>query len=311
MSGILLRPARPRTLATARNAIALASITLRLATRDTRAFVFSFLFPLVFVFLYGMMATNEGPAEVRDLAARVLALTILVGSFFGQGLALAMQRERGMLRRYRLTPLGASGVLSGTAVAGLALVFLTLTVQLAIWRLAFGQPDHLAWGRFLMAALVAAISMTGMGLVVAAIASTVQEAQILFQVTFLGSLLLANITIPLEMLPSFLQRLSAFLPATHAFTVIQRALVGNTPWRADIIPLAALTLMAASSFYVAARLFRWERDDPLPRRAKWAALLGVLPVLLYGLALNALMPLEGPAADPPAASAHPASPAAP
>ncbi|MPN45426.1 hypothetical protein SDC9_192993 [bioreactor metagenome] len=73
-------------------------------------------FPLVFLFLFGLLAAQEGPYILRELIARVVGLTIMTGSFMGQGMGLAVQRERGMLRRYRLTPLGATGLLGGAAL---------------------------------------------------------------------------------------------------------------------------------------------------------------------------------------------------
>jgi len=307
-AGASAQRARRPVRSTIRNALALAALTIKLSFRDRRAFVVSLVFPLTFLFLFGLMASQEGPAVLRELISRVVSLTVLVGSFFGQGLGLAVQRERGMLRRYRLTPLGAGGLLGGTALAGLFMVFLTITIQLTLWRLQFGQPRDLEVGRFLLAVTVAALSMASLGLVVAAVASTMQEAQILFQVTFMASLVLSDITVPLDYLPAFLQRVSVFLPATHASRVLRHALDGHTPLSFDALALAALALMTVTAFYVAARLFRWERDDPLPRRAKWSALLALLPVIAFGLWQNtrpAPQPVYPVTAPPPGVESKP------
>lgn len=270
---------------TARSALALAVVTLKLSLRDRRAFLMGLVFPMVFLFLFGLLATAEGPLVLRELIARVIGLSIMTGSFMGQGLGLAVQRERGMLRRYRLTPLGADGLLAGTAMAGLALVSFTITLQLILWRAWFHQPEGVGWGALALVIVISALAMTSLGLIIAAVASTMQEAQILFQLVLMASLLLSDLTVPLDILPEFLQRLAVFLPATHMVHLLRDAMAGA--WNADLAALFALVLMTAASFAVSARLFRWERDDPLPRRARWAALMALAPVLLFGVWQNA------------------------
>jgi ABC-2 type transport system permease protein len=280
---------------------------LKLSFRDKRAFFFSLVFPLAFLYVFGLLAAGEGPEMLREITSRLVGLAIMTGSFFGQGLTLAIQRERGMLRRYRLTPLGAAGLLGGTALAGLVMVALSVGLQLVLWHFQFHAPLHFNAGLFLVAGVISSLAMASLGLVIAAVASTMQEAQILFQITFMGALFLSGMTIPLEAFPAWVQRVAVFLPPTHMMTVLENVLLGARSLLPDLPALVALVLMTIGAFAAAARLFRWEKDDPLPRRAKLSALLALTPVILFGAWLNmrpAASPMPPPPPPPPARSAR-------
>lgn len=282
-----------------RNALALAMLSLKLVARDRRAFVFSMIFPLGFLFVFGLLAGSDARYMVMHIVPMLVSLSIVTGSFFGQGMSVVVQRERGMLRRYRLTPLGAGGMLGGTLLAGLAMVAFNVALQLFLLRVVFHARLDFPVLPFIVIALVGAASMACLGLIIAAVTSTMQEAQIVFQITFMGSLFLSGLTVPLEEYPVWVQKMAVFLPPTHLMKTLQHALTGRASLREDALPLFALALMAVAAFTIAARLFRWERDDPLPRRAKWSALLALTPVLLFGLWQNAHTRPPHPQPPPP------------
>jgi ABC-2 type transport system permease protein len=293
---------RRSPLRVARNAISLARTMLTLSFRDRRAFALSLVFPLAFLYVFGLLSSGEGPDALQTITSRLIGLTIITGSFFGQGLTLALQRERGMLRRYRLTPLGAEGLLGGTAMAGLVMVAFSVALQLGLWHYQFHAPLHFNVWLFLVAATVSSLAMASLGLVIAAVASTMQEAQILFQITFMASLFLSGVTIPLEAFPEWIRRVAVFLPPTHMMNTLDHVLMGAPTLRPDVPAIVALALMTVAAFVAAARLFRWDKDDPLPRRAKLSALLALTPIIVFGVWQNmSQAPAAAPPPPPPAA----------
>lgn len=267
---------------TLRNALSLAGITLKLYARDRKALALSLLFPLIFTFVYGTLFGKGGTEQLRFVVPMLIGLSITTGAFFGQGLGVVIQRERGMLRRYRLTPLGSGGLLAGTVLAGLVLLSFTICVQLALLKFVYRAPiDFRAW-QFVLVALIGSISMASLGLIIAAIASTMQEAQLLMQITFMGTIFVSGMTIPLDQYPAAVRSVAQFLPPTHVVKALNDVCFHRFSRVADAAPLIALVIMAATAFTIATRLFRWEKEDPLPRRAKASALLALLPVLVFG-----------------------------
>jgi hypothetical protein len=77
---------------------------------------------------------------------------------------------------------------------------------------------------------------------------------------------------------------------------LDHVLMGAPTLRPDVPAIVALALMTVAAFLAAARLFRWDKDDPLPRRAKLSALLALTPIIVFGVWQNMS---QAPAAAPP------------
>lgn len=260
----------------------LTKFRMLLALRNRAFFFFSVVMPLIFLFLFaGVFARRGGPAVAYVLAS-VLALTVM-GSFWGLSMQLVIFREQGILRRFRLAPIDAGAMLLSSIVSNYILMLPAIIVEmlLARWLLHMDR-----WGNLLSVfALVSlgAVTFAALGLVVASVTNSMQETQVINNLIWTGFLLLSGATVPLPMLPGWVQHLSLFLPATYLVTGLQRALLAATPvthLAAETISLGGCTLLA---FFVSRQLFRWEPEEKLPRRAKAWAAAALVPFLLLGI----------------------------
>ena len=86
--------------------IRIALMSIKLVTRTKAALFFTFLFPLIFLFVYAGLFARGNPQAVSYMFGPVVTLNIMGSAFWGLGLQSVMQRERGSLRRYRLAPIG-------------------------------------------------------------------------------------------------------------------------------------------------------------------------------------------------------------
>ena len=79
------------------------AISLRLHFRNRMALIYSYLFPTIFLVAFWVLYRYETPPLVRHMG-ELLTVTILGGACFGLPTTLVSDRERGVWRRYRLTP---------------------------------------------------------------------------------------------------------------------------------------------------------------------------------------------------------------
>ena len=86
--------------------IRIALMSIKLVMRTKAALFFTFLFPLIFLFVYAGIFARGNPEAVVYFFGPVVTLNIMGSGFWGLGLQSVMQRERGSLRRYRLAPIG-------------------------------------------------------------------------------------------------------------------------------------------------------------------------------------------------------------
>src|SRR5258708_34483216 len=86
---------------------------MRLGMRN-RAFLFcSLILPLSFLFIYAGIFGRGNRQAMPYLLAEVLALTVM-GSFWGLSVQLVTFREQGILRRFRVAPVGAGAMLASS-----------------------------------------------------------------------------------------------------------------------------------------------------------------------------------------------------
>ncbi len=121
---------------------ALTMSRMRLAMRNRAFLFFSLIMPIAFLFIYaGIFGRGNGQA-VPYLLAEVLALTVM-GSFWGLSVQLVTFREQGILRRFRVTPVGASAMLASSLLSN---YFLTLpTIVIEFFLVALGLSHVRAW----------------------------------------------------------------------------------------------------------------------------------------------------------------------
>ncbi|MBI1750916.1 MAG: ABC transporter permease [Acidobacteria bacterium] len=259
----------------------LAKIRMRLALRSKAFLFFSVILPLGFLFFYAGVFGHGDPRKVAYVLAQVLSLTVM-GSFWGLSAQLVIFREQGILRRFRLAPVGAAAMLASSVMSNYVLVLPTVVMEFLIAHWVFGMTQ---WGNLLGAFVIVSlggITFSALGLIVASVTNNMQETQVINNAVWFCFLFMSGAAIPLPILPSFIQRVALFLPATYLVTGLQSVLVRHASLlnvTADVIALAGSFAVA---FVISWQLFRWEPEERLPGRAKLWAAAAMIPFLLLG-----------------------------
>jgi ABC-2 type transport system permease protein len=265
-----------------RNAWTLTKLRMRLALRNRAFIFFSMIFPLALLFLFLGLGARGNAARVPYLLASVLALTVM-GSFWGLSVQLVTFREQGILRRFRLAPVSAGAMLASSIFSNYLMTLPTVVLEFWIARGIFGLRS---WGNIsgiVLLVTLGIVTFAALGLIVASVTNTMQETQIINQILWWGFMVLSGATIPLAVLPGWLQNLAAFQPATYLVAGLERVMVGQVGVSRIVPELLSLALSAAIAFVVSQQLFRWEPEAKAPRRAKLWAATAVIPFLLMGV----------------------------
>jgi ABC-2 type transport system permease protein len=256
---LTLEPSNPRTfmISSMRGLGAHLRIALRLMARNRMALLYGYLFPVIFLLSFALLYRSEDPLLVRHMG-ELLTVAVLGTACFGLPTTLVSERERGVWRRYRLTPVPTSVLVMNTLLARYVVVLGALLVQLvlamAIGRWVPAHPLHL-----FAASSVVTFSLLGAGLVLAALANTVTAAQALGQCLFLPMLIIGGVAVQPDRLPEWILPVTAFLPGRYAVETLQACVSGNGLGDRGF-PLTALVVMGAASAVAGARLFRWDSE---------------------------------------------------
>src|SRR5262245_733595 len=97
-------------------------IELKLTFRDRQALFWTYVFPLLFLFLFCAVFGRGNPKAVAGLMAGLLCISAMAGGFFGLGIEVVTARERGILRRYKLSPIHPLSIVSRGLAANCLIV---------------------------------------------------------------------------------------------------------------------------------------------------------------------------------------------
>ncbi len=264
-----------------KNTWALTVSRMRLAMRNRAFLFFSLITPLALLFIYMAIFRRLGAQAVPYLLAMVIALTVM-GTFWGLSVQLVTFREQGILRRFRVTPVGASAMLASSLLSNYFLTLPTIAIEFYLARSLFHMGGMGNLLSVFVLVTIGTITFASLGLIVASVTNTMHETQIINQIIWFIFLGISGATVPFPSLPLSVQRIAVFLPATYLVSGLQRAMIDHTSIGNLGTYLASLIGCALIAFVIAAQLFRWEPEAKAPRRAKLWAASAIIPFLLLG-----------------------------
>ncbi|MBI3484369.1 MAG: amidohydrolase family protein, partial [Acidobacteria bacterium] len=187
-----------------------------------------------------------------------------------------------ILRRFKVAPITPLPILTASLVTGLIAYLPSVFLILGISTLFYGMawPDR--WISLLLLLSLGLVAFRSIGLIIASVVNSMQESQIIIQLLYLPMLFLSGATFPISIMPSWLQVVAQFIPASYLYTGLQGILVQKDSLLVNAGPGAAMVVTLAVSTLLSVKLFRWEKDEKMANSAKLWLLAVMLPFLLLG-----------------------------
>ena len=212
----------------------------------------------------------------------MLTLTVM-GSFWGLSVQLVTFREQGILRRFRLAPVGAGPMLASSILSNYFMALPIVVFEILVCRLAFHmQTWGNLWAIFVLVTLGSA-TFSSFGLIVASVTNTMQETQMINNLIWMGFLFLSGATVPLAIFPHWMQRVALFIPAQYLATGLESAATNLATRREVLEDVVALALGFLVAFEVSTPAFPLGARSKVPRRAKLWVLAALVPFLAFGI----------------------------
>jgi len=206
-----------------------------------------------------------------------------MGSFWGLSIQLVTFREQGILRRFRVAPVGPGAMLASSILSNYILTLPTVAIEFELARRIFHMSQWGNLGGVFLLITLGIITFASLGLIIASVTNSTQETQVINQILWSAFLFLSGATLPLPMLPVWLQHFALFLPATYLVTGLERVMVGRVGVMLVGAEIVALIVSAGMAFFLSQQLFRWEPEAKVGPRAKALAAATIVPFLLLGL----------------------------
>jgi imidazolonepropionase-like amidohydrolase len=96
-------------------------------------------------------------------------------------------------------------------------------------------------------------------------------------------LFLSGATIPVSVMPIWVQSVAQFLPATYLFQGMQSIMIGGESLAANFSSVLALLVTMFVALFVGVKLFRWEKEEKIQNSAKLWIVAVLAPFILMGI----------------------------
>ena len=224
-------------------------------------------FPLGFLLLFGFVMARSDPRVMAFMMPGLLTTTLMSGSLFGVAFPLVQQRELGLLRRLRVTPVTPAAVVIAHGAVAVVVGLISLIVLMNLGRLIFGMQMAGSWFTLIAVYLCGACALVPIGLLVGSVARDIRTAPAIANLLFFPLMFLSGSAIPFAMLPEGVKRFARFLPTTYLNDSYAGVIVrGEAVW-ALAGSLAVLLGLGVLGVVLTSMLFRWEGTEPVPRRS--------------------------------------------
>lgn len=251
---------------------------IRIFFRERDSLVFVFLFPTMFLLLFSALMGNLNVAEGADGVAAVnfkqyflpgmVASGIIYTAFQNIATSIPVERDQGVLKRLRGTPLPPAAYFAGKVIQVFAVSVVQLALLLAVARVALGIPlptEASAWLTFGWVFLLSIATCTALGMAFSAVPRNGKSAAAVVVPVVLVLQFLSGIYFPFSQVPAWVQTFSGLFPLRWMAQAMRSVflpptMVAQEPGQTWALGTGALVMGAwlIVGLALAFRFFRWQ-----------------------------------------------------
>ncbi len=235
---------------------------LKLSLRDMNMVIFAIIMPLVIFIILGVIYGTKPAYDGADYTfleqsfGAVGAIAICASGLMGLPLAVSGLREMKILKRFRVTPVSPVfilGVELSMYIVYCAVSLATLSAAAFLW----GVRMHGSLLAFLVSWALTMLSTLSVGMLVGGVAKDTKQASVIASVLYFPMLIFSGTTLPIEVMPTAMQRIVSVLPLTQGLTMMKNTFLG-IGIGSVLLPVCVMLSVAALCTALAVRFFRWE-----------------------------------------------------
>jgi ABC-2 type transport system permease protein len=217
------------------------------------------IFLVIFVSVFGNNTLKNGFKASTYYVPGISALAIVASSFFNLVIAITAQRESGVLKRRRATPLPAWVLIAGRTLTAVVVSLAVMTVLLLIGRFGYGVklPTHTLPG-VAMTAIVGSVAFCCLGYALSTTINSAEAAQPMVQAIMLPLYFISGVFIPNINLPAWLRDVAKVFPVQHLASGLHQAFDPTTTGSGIVwSDVGVLALWGAAGLAIALIRFTW------------------------------------------------------
>ncbi len=236
--------------------------------RNSIAAFFTVALPLVMMvilcLLFGSQQTSSGnePIYLSTFYVPAMSAMAVIGACFTNiAMEVAISRDRGLLKRYRGTPLPTSTLVCAKLAHAVLLGFVLVICLVCVGAWLFDATvSDIRIGMFAVILVLGSATFCALGLAIAAVIPNAEASPAIVQAIVLPLLFISDVFLPMDNAPAWLQWIASVFPVRHFALGLQSSfhpiLMNNIQ---EWVHVVVLTIWFLVGLLVATRYFRWEQ----------------------------------------------------
>ena len=244
-----------------------ARYEMRAFWRNPAAAFFTFVFPLMFLFIFnsvfgdGDIPVPGGQVDTSTFyVPAILAFSVISATYTNISMTVVFARDEGLLKRLRGTPLPAlsyfmARILQATGVT-LLLVVIVVTAGIALYGVEL-EAEKVPW--LIVTLVVGSACFCALGLAITGFVPNADAAPAVINASILPLLFISNVFIPTADAPSWMNDLASIFPVSHFANSLIAAFnpfVEGSGF--DLKSLAVMIAWGVLGTVLSMRYFSWE-----------------------------------------------------
>jgi ABC-2 type transport system permease protein len=200
---------------------------------------------------------EAGARYIDFVIPGLLGMNLMSSAIWGLGFSIVEARQKKLLKRLVASPMPRWQYLASFLLSRLLLLVIEVGVFLGFARLVFGVPFRGPIWQLVLVCVLASLSFSALGLLIASRAKTMEAASGLMNLVMLPMWIVSGVFFSASRFPDILQPFIRALPLTAAIDALRGNMLQGYSVQHLFAPVAVLLTWLLVSFVVALRIFRW------------------------------------------------------
>ena len=200
---------------------------------------------------------EPGGRYIDFLIPGLLGMGLMGGGLWGVGFAVVDMRIRKLLKRFLATPMKKTDFLMGIMFSRLFFMVPEIILLIVFSWMFFNFHIYGSWLLIIFLVLLGAVEFSGVGLLVASRAKTLESVSGLMNLIMLPMWTLSGIFFSYERFPEFFHPIIKLLPLTPLIDALRKVMVEGATIVMILPEIAIMTGWSVATFAVALMIFRW------------------------------------------------------
>jgi ABC transporter DrrB family efflux protein len=201
--------------------------------------------------------TELGSRYIDFLIPGLLGMNLMGSGLWGVGFSVVQARTKGLLKRFLATPMRKGEYLLSYMLSRLVFLVVEVAALIGFGWLVFDVGVRGSLVALGAVTLVGAFSFSGLGLLVASRAKTVEAVSGLMNLVMLPMWILSGTFFSYARFPEAMQPFVKALPLTGLNDALRGVMIDGASLTHVGVPLGVVAVWGSLSFLVALKIFRW------------------------------------------------------